>query len=121
MISAEVAIRRDGERNLGSVHAAAAQRRQPGLLEDALNVQLLQNGRDDLRLATAVRAVFHVDLEHVLGPRCPTQPHRAALSVRAARTLAAPPARAAWRWVPAGREGGSDATSVGASAQPAVA
>ena len=45
-------------------------RRRPGLQtqvrEDLLDHRLLQDCRDDLQLAAAVRAVRHVDLEHAL-------------------------------------------------------
>ncbi len=81
MISAEVAIRREGKRTFGSVHAAAAWRRQPELLEDGLNVRRLQNGRDDLQLVTAVRALFHVDLELALELPRPAGARRPAMRV----------------------------------------
>ena len=51
--------------------------------EDLLDHRLLEDRRDDRQLATAVWAVFHVDLEHALEQLGPAQPHRAV--VRAVR------------------------------------
>ena len=44
--------------------------------EDLFDDRLLQDRRDDLELATAIRAVRQVELEHPLERPGPAQPHR---------------------------------------------
>jgi hypothetical protein len=93
-------------------------RLQPQVHEDLLDHRRLQDRRDDPQIATAVRAVLQVKVEHPLeqlGPPSSAAPlggahssprtRQALLVGLASRALAAPPAappsRAAWRWVPA--------------------
>ena len=49
---------------------------QTQVREDLLDDRLFHDGRDDLQLAAAVRAVLQVEREHPLEQTCPTQPHR---------------------------------------------
>ena len=58
------------------------------LREDLLDHRLLEGRRDDRQLATAVWAVFHVDLEHALEQLGPAQLHR--VVVRAVRNTWCP-------------------------------
>ena len=64
-----------------SCDSRAGAPRRPGLQtqvrEDLRDHRLFQDRRDDLRLATVVRAVFQVDLEDPLEQLGPAQPHRA--------------------------------------------
>jgi hypothetical protein len=47
--------------------------------EDLLDDRLFQDGRNDLQLAAAVRAVLQVEIEHPLEQLGPAQPHRAVM------------------------------------------
>ncbi len=55
---------------------------QTQVREDLLDHRLLEDRRDDLQLAAAVRAVRHVDLEHALEQLGPAQPHWAVVRAR---------------------------------------
>ena len=50
---------------------------QSKVREDLLDHRLLQDRRDDLELAAAVRTVLQVEIEHAFVQLGPTQPHRA--------------------------------------------
>ena len=57
---------------------------QTQVREDPLDHRLFQDGRDDLHLAAAVRAVLQVEIEHALEQLAPAQPHRAVIRLRTA-------------------------------------
>ena len=59
---------------------AASGRLQTQLRQDLLDDRLLQDRRNDLQLAIAVRAVLLVDLEQPLWQLGPAQAYRAVLS-----------------------------------------
>ena len=55
---------------------------QTQIHEDLLDDRLLEDRRDDLQLAAAVRAVRHVDFERALEQLGPAQPHWAVMGGR---------------------------------------
>ena len=61
--------------------------------KDLLDHRLLQDRRDDPRLAAAVRAVLQVEIEHPLEQLDPAQPHRAMIRLRTALGCSIPAAR----------------------------